>query len=112
MAAAGSQPAWLLPPPSAEAPKLGIIEDSMSAAERLFHYTFATGNNDVHFLEYRMLHRLNIFGLQNRLAELKGSFRTKHEVSNTDLLELKNTLHDYSKHLDIVFFMSEIFWNR
>ena len=48
-----------------------------------------------------MLHRLNIFRLQNRLAELKGSCRTKHDVSNADLLDLKNGLHDYGKHLDL-----------
>lgn len=101
MAAAGSRPAWLHPPPPVESQKLGTIEDNMNYGERLFHYTYATRNDDVHFLGYRMLHRLNIFRLQNQLAKLKGSSWTKHDISDTDLLELKNTLHDYSKHLNL-----------
>ncbi len=99
MAAAACKPAWLLPQSSGGDQKLGIIEDSMTYGERLFHYTYATRKDEVHFLNYRMLHRLNIFHLQNRLARLKGSVWTKLDVSDTDLLDLQSTLYDYSKHL-------------
>lgn len=100
MAVAVSQPSWLVKRPSAETQKLGVIEDTMNYGERLFHYTYATRHDDVHFLEYRTLHRLNIFHLQNQLAKLKGSCWTEHDVPNATLEELKNTLHDYSKYLD------------
>ena len=71
----------------------------MSYGERLFHYTYATGSNDVHFLEYRTLHRLNNFHLQNQLAELKGLYWTKCDVPHETLGDLKNRLHDYSKYI-------------
>ena len=90
-------PAWFHPPPLTEPQKLGVIEDDMNYGERLFHYTYGTRHEDVHYLEYRMLHRLNIFHLQNRLAELKGSCWTNHDLTDADLLDLKNKLHDYSK---------------
>ena len=92
-----SQPTWLHPPPAEETQKLGVIEDDMNYGERLFHYTYATRHDDVHFLEYRMLHRLNMFHLQNRLAKLKGSCWTTHASSEADLVDLKDTLHEYSK---------------
>ena len=101
MAAAAPQPAWLYTAPAADTPELGIIDDSMSYGERLFHYTYATRHDDVHFLEYRMLHRLNIFNLQNRLAKFKGSCWTRHDVQETELLDLKDMLHDYSKYLKV-----------
>jgi hypothetical protein len=90
-------PAWLYPKPAAEPPKLGEILDNMGYDQRLFHHTFATQNDDVHFLEYRILHRLNIFHIQNRLAKLKGSCWKDKKASEADLSELKTTLHDYSK---------------
>ena len=96
-ATAPSQPAWLHPPPAEETQKLGVIEDGMNYGERLFHYTYATRHDDVHFLEYRMLHRLNIFHLQNRLAKLKGSCWTTHDICEKDLMDLKDRLHEYSK---------------
>ena len=96
-ATAASQPAWLHPPPPEETQKLGVIEDDMNYGERLFHYTYATRHDDVHFLEYRMLHRLNIFCLQNRLAMLKGSCWTNHDICEKDLVDLRETLHGYSK---------------
>ena len=87
--------------PSAETQKLGVIEDSMDYGERLFHYTYATQHDDVHVVGYRALHRYNIFHLQNQLAKLKGSCWTKHDVSDETLVDLKNTLHDYSKYLNL-----------
>jgi hypothetical protein len=42
------QSTWF-PPPAAEGQKLGVIEDDMGYDERLFHYTYATRYDDVHF---------------------------------------------------------------
>ena len=100
MAVAVSQPAWFVTLPSAETQKLGVIEDTMNYGERLFHYTYATRHDDVHFLAYRTLHRYNIFHLQNQLAKLKGSCWTKRDVTDATLGDLKNTLHEYSKYLN------------
>ena len=91
-------PAWL-PPAEGTTHQFGTIEDGMKYGQRLFHYTYATGHDNVHYLQYRMLHRVNIFHLQNRLARLKATCWTNRDVSDTDLLDLKTTLHDYSEHL-------------
>ena len=101
MAVAVPQPAWFVKRPSGETSKPGVIESTMHYGERLFNYTYATRHDDVHFLEYRTLHRLNIFHLQNQLAELKGSCWAKRDVPDETLGELKNKLHDYSKYLDL-----------
>ena len=89
-------PSWLYPK-AAEPPKPGEILNGMNYSERLWHHTFATQDNDVHFLEYRVLHRLNIFDLQNQLAKLKGGFWKDSKASEEDLKTLKTTLHDYSE---------------
>ena len=100
MAAVVSNPSCLpVEQPSSETHKLGIIEDTMNYGERLFHYTYASRDDDVHFLEYRTLHRYNIFHLQNQLAKLKGSCRSKRDVTDETLGDLKTKLHDYSKFL-------------
>ena len=101
MALPGSQPAWNATLPSAEIQKLGVIEDTMDYGERLFHYTYATRNDDVHIVGYRTLHRYNIFHLQNQLAKLKALCWTKRDVSDETLMDLKNTLHEYSKYLNL-----------
>lgn len=97
MAAAASRPAWL--PLQVETEKAGIIHDGMAYNERLFHYTHANRRDEVHVLDNRMLHRLNIFHLQNRLAKLRGSIWTAFDASDTDLADLKIALHEYSKQL-------------
>ena len=85
---------------SPETHKLGVIEDTMNYGERLFHYTYSTRHDDVHFLEYRTLHRYNIFHLQNQLAKLKGSCRSKRDLTDENLGGLKTKLHDYSPYID------------
>lgn len=96
-----SQPPWLQPPPIMQAQKkLGVMEDDMEYGERLIHYTYATQHDDIHFLEYRSLHRLNLFCLQNRLAKLKGCYLDKVNVSDEESVEIENTLHRYSKCCD------------
>ena len=72
----------------------------MGYGERLFHYTYATRHDDIHYIGYRTLHRYNIFHLQNQLAKLKGSCWTKSDVTDETLADLKDTLHDYSKYLN------------
>ena len=101
MAAPVSQPAWNATLPSAETQKLGVIEDTMDYGERLVHYTYNTRHDDVHIVSYRTLHRYNIFHLQNQLAKLKGSCSTKRDVTDETLVDLKNTLHDYSRYLNL-----------
>lgn len=92
-------PAWFHPLPLTEPQQLGVTENDMNYGERLFHYTYGTRHHEhVHYLEYRMLHRLNIFHLQNRLAELKGKSWAHHDLSDAGLLDLKDRLHDYSKY--------------
>ncbi|KAK0260356.1 hypothetical protein LTR91_009420 [Friedmanniomyces endolithicus] len=93
--APNAAPSWLYPK-AAELPKPGEILDGMDYSERLWHHTFATQDNDVHFLEYRVLHRLNIFDLQNQLAKLKGACWKDQKASEADLKKLKTTLHDYT----------------
>lgn len=80
--------------------KLSVIEDSIDYGENLIHYTYATQHDEVHFLEYRSLHRLNIFCLQNRLAKLKGRCLDKGNVSDEESREIENTLHRYNKCCD------------
>lgn len=97
MAADASRPSWLQSPQVARSQKrLGVVEDDMRYGEKLVHYTYATKHDDLHLLEYRSLHRLNIFCLQNRLARLKGHFLEKIDVSDEESLEIENTLHRYS----------------
>ena len=88
---------WFYPPPPVEERKLGIIKDDMEYSEKLFHYTYATQWDEVHFLEFRLLHRLNIFHLQNKLAKLKGRYWDTLKVSDTELTEIGTALHSYSK---------------
>ena len=96
-----SQPARNATLPSVETQNLGVVEATMDYGERLFHYTYATRHDDVHIVGYRTLHRYNIFHLQNQLAKLKGLCWTKREVSNETLVDLKNTLHEYSMYLNL-----------
>ena len=71
----------------------------MTYNERLFHYTYASQQDEVHFMEFRILQRLNIFRLQNKLAELKASCWKELKPSDVDFENLKTTLHDYGKPL-------------
>ena len=97
MTAAVSRPSWLGERPSAKTNSLGVGEDTMKYGQRLCHYTYATRHDDVHFLAYHDLHRLNILHLQNELAKLKGSCWAEENVPEAKLGDLKDKLHDYSK---------------
>ncbi len=77
----------------------GKFEDGMNYSQRLFHYAYASQIDTVHVLENRMLHRLNIFHLQNELARLKGAVWEDMSASDDDLIKLKTTLHDHGKQI-------------
>jgi len=70
----------------------------MSYEERLFHYTYATRHTEMYFLEYRLLQRMNIFRLQNKVASLKGASWQNQKVQERDWDSIKIALHDYGKH--------------
>jgi len=89
-------PAWFIPP-APVAKKLGVIEDGMDYDERLLHYTYATQQHELHFMEFRILQRLNIFRLQNRLARLKGNVHANLRAYESDADKLEATLHSYGK---------------
>ncbi|ETI27969.1 hypothetical protein G647_00418 [Cladophialophora carrionii CBS 160.54] len=91
-------PGWLPPDNKAEAIEAGVIKEGMSYEDRLFHYTYATRYDELHFLEWRLLQRINIFNLQNKLARLKGTYWTKQQVSNSESDELRSTLHQYGEY--------------
>ena len=96
MTSTPSLPPWLQPDPQVETKEAGVIEDGMDYENRLFHYAYAT-RHDLHFLEYRLLERMNIFHLQNKLARLKGSVWKEQKASDSEMDELKTTLHEYGK---------------
>ncbi len=79
--------------------KAGIFNDTMSYAQRLFHHTYASQNEDVHFIEFRLLQRLNLVQLQNELAQMKGDIWTNMEISEEKAEALRVTLRHYGKYL-------------
>lgn len=79
--------------------KAGIFNDKMSYAQRLFHHTYASQNEDVHFIEFRLLQRLNLVQLQNELAQMKGDIWTNMEISEEKAEALRVTLRHYGKYL-------------
>ncbi|ERF74210.1 hypothetical protein EPUS_03400 [Endocarpon pusillum Z07020] len=89
-------PAWFPLKAPGTVKKLGDVTDGMGYSERLFHYAHASQRNDVHFMEYRLLQRINIFRLQNELANLKAAFWTNLEADDGKMDQLKTTLHDYA----------------
>jgi hypothetical protein len=80
-------------------PTPGKFEDGMDYSQRLFHYAYASQTDELHIVENRLLQRLNIFHLQNKLAKLKGAVWGDMSASDDDLDNLKSTLHDYSEYL-------------
>lgn len=95
-------PAWLQPEPQVETKPAGTIEDGMDYEERLFHYTYSTRHDEPHFLEYRLLQRMNIFHLQNKLALLKGSTWKDQKAVESDMDELRTTLHHYGEDFSLL----------
>lgn len=71
--------------------------DEMTLDERLFRYTYNTIDQDLHVLEFRILHRMNIFRLQNKLPAFKGLAWARGQLSLAEQEELSKTLHAYGK---------------
>ncbi|KAF4842317.1 hypothetical protein CGCSCA4_v008797 [Colletotrichum siamense] len=74
----------------------GRIREGMGYAERMFHYSWQSGAEDLPILEYRTLSKMNIFHLQNELAKLKASVWTGMSVSQDNLAKLRVTMHAYA----------------
>jgi hypothetical protein len=75
----------------------GKFEDGMDYFQCLFHYAYTSRTDEVHVVENRMLHRLNIFHLQNELAKLKGSIWTDMNASEDNLIKLRELLHEHGR---------------
>lgn len=69
----------------------------MDYAKRVFRYSWHSGNDEPHILEYRILNRINLFHLQNELAKLKSAVWNDFSAKEDDLARLRTTLHDYGK---------------
>ena len=75
----------------------GLIKDGMRYSQRVFHHTYACQSEDVQFLEFRLLQRLNLVQLQNELARHKAAIWEGMEASEEELKAVRGTLHDYGK---------------
>lgn len=74
-----------------------LRNSDVSPEKKLSEYAYNTRNDNLHFIEYRLLRRLNIFNLQNKLAAIKVLSQRHHQLTDAELLELQETLHAYSK---------------
>ena len=77
----------------------GILKNGMKHSERLFHHTYASLTEDMQFLEFRLLQRLNLVQLQNELARHKASVWKDMEASESELKAIRRTLSDYGEFL-------------
>ena len=77
----------------------GMLKDGMTYSQRLFHHTYASQTEDAHFLEFRLLQRLNLVQLQNELARHKGAIWKNMEASEDDMRCLRVTLSDYGEYV-------------
>jgi hypothetical protein len=97
-----AMPSWLQPETKVETKTPGVIDDGMTYDERLFHYSYATRRDELHLLEFRLLQRMNIFNLQNKLARLKGSCWGIQALADSEMNEMRDTLHQYGKNESLV----------
>ena len=75
----------------------GMILPWMDYPQRLFHYTYASSDENLLFMEFKLLQRLNITEIQNDLAKCKASVWKGMSASRQDMINLRTTLGDYSK---------------
>ena len=75
----------------------GVITEKMTYSQRLFHHTYASQNEDAHFIEFRLLQRLNLVQIQNELAQFKGDIWTKMGASQEEMKNLRVTLREYGE---------------
>ncbi|KAI4269808.1 MAG: hypothetical protein LQ337_007058 [Flavoplaca oasis] len=68
----------------------------MTYSQRLFHHTYASQRENAHFIEFRLLQRLNLVQLENELAQLKGKVWSHMDASDQDMKLLRATLRDYA----------------
>lgn len=99
MSSAPTLPAWLQPKLQVETKSAGVIEDDMAYEDRLFHYAFATRYDDLHLIEFRLQQRMIVFHLQNKLARMKGCTWKKQKAADSEMEELRSTMHHYGEFL-------------
>lgn len=87
-------PAWF-PAPAENVVETDSIRDEMPYSQRLMKYVKSSSENDIAFLEYRTLHRINITHLQNELATIKSSIDNNPFPTEVELKEIRETLHTY-----------------
>lgn len=97
MESATERPAWA-PRPDAELQQPGAITPDMTSGQRLYHHSHATANHPLHCLEFRVLQRMNILRLQNKLATLKGTCSEKKQLDPADEDTMGRTLHEYGQY--------------
>jgi hypothetical protein len=73
----------------------GEIQDGMNYDERLFHYTYASQDNDPHFLQFRLLQKISLAHMQNELAKIKDRTMCQQSVTEPELERLRVVLSDY-----------------
>lgn len=90
-----SVPAWFAASAEDVVPETDSIRDEMPYGQRLKKYMKLSAKEDIAFLEYRTLHRINITNLQNKLAILKSSIETNASPLDEDLEGVRDSLHAY-----------------
>jgi hypothetical protein len=81
--------------------KPGMILPGMDYAQRMFHYTYSSAD-EILFMEFRLLQRLNLVELQNELARIKAAVWSEMSASEGDLKKLRITMHEYGKNASIL----------
>lgn len=78
-------------------PTSGFMTGDLPYDQRLFRYTWNAGGDELHFMAFRSLQRLNVVHIQNELASKKRDIVKKGAASRTDMEELKVLLQDYGR---------------
>jgi hypothetical protein len=71
-----------------------VLDAGRSHQERLFDYASVT---EPHFLEFRLLQRLNLVQIQNELALCKSRILAGSPADEQELKTLRVTLHEYGE---------------
>ena len=75
----------------------GEFKDGMDYSQRLFHHTCLSQSEDAHFLEFRLLQRLNLAQLQNELGRHKGAIWAHRKAPEEDMKSMRVTLREYGE---------------
>lgn len=78
-----------------------ILDAKKSHEEKLFEYAKNVSIAEPHFLEFRLLQRLNLAQIQNELAQCKGQILAGSSASEKELKKLRVILHEYGEFVSI-----------